>query len=286
MKARYTGRRKRYKVKLWSTRDIIGVILLVCTVLLIIAGVRSESDLFSRFAFSLAFSAPAPIAMHLYGEKNKGKDLYSVLIYIYAVCIWLFFFLPWKRIVYLISLAYSVVGAAYLIYKAREFKTEKDANMNFWLLLIFDAFMWLISMAVSVTTETNALGIILALGVGAAVTFAIVYFLLCKEEMSLWKNIGCSVIIFVLAAMFCLLIVKNINWALDFSKPTEYSTRIMEKDCSTGKNEEYLFTVYIDGKLVEFEVGVDDYDKYAEGAKITVNVHKGALGMTYYTLKE
>ncbi len=150
MKARYTGRRKRSKFKLWSTRDIINVVmLLICPVLLIIAGVISESDLFSQFAFSIAFSTPLPIARHLYGEKNKGKDLYSVLIYIYAVCIWLFFFLPWKRIVYLINLAYSVISAAYLIYKAREFKTESDASMNFWLLLISDTFMWLISMTVS-----------------------------------------------------------------------------------------------------------------------------------------
>ena len=95
MNARYTGRRKRYKVKLWSTRDIInGVILLGGPVVLMILGLISENVLFSWFAFSIAFSFPAPIARHLYGEKNDGKDLYSVLIYIYAVCIWLFFFVP------------------------------------------------------------------------------------------------------------------------------------------------------------------------------------------------
>ncbi|MBQ8447479.1 MAG: hypothetical protein IJX27_00940 [Clostridia bacterium] len=287
MKARYTGRRKRYKVKLWSTRDIInGVILLGGPVVLMILGLISENVLFSRFAFSIAFSFPAPIARHLYGEKNDGKDLYSVLIYIYAVCIWLFCFLPWKKVTYLISLSYSVACGAYLIYKVREFKTKNDESLNFWLLLISDVFMLLISMVFSVTTEINALGIILAVVGGAAITFAIVYFALRKAEMGLWKNVGYSVLIFVLAAMFCLSSAEKINWALDFSKPAEYSTRIREKEKHTGKNTRYLFTAYIDGKLVEFEVGADSYDKYAEGAGITVNVHRGALGMTYYTLKD
>ena len=287
MKAKYTGRRKRAGFKFWSTRDIInGGILLVLPVLLIIAGAISENDVFSSFVFSIAFSAPLPIAKHLYGEKSKGKDLYSVFIYIYAVCIWLLFFLPWKKAMYLISLVYSLACGAYLIYKAREFKREKDANINFGLLLISDMFMFIISTVFSVTTETNAPGIIFALAGGAAITFAIVYFILLKAEMGLWKNIGYSVCIFVLAAMLCLRIAHNINWALDFSKPAEYSTRITEKDHRTGKNERYLFTVYIYGKMVEFDVGADSYDKYAEGAGITVNVHKGVLGMTYYILND
>ena len=71
MKARYTGRRKRARFQLWSTRDIInGGILLVCPTLLMIAGAISESDLFAKFAFSLAISAPVPIAKLWYGEKK------------------------------------------------------------------------------------------------------------------------------------------------------------------------------------------------------------------------
>ena len=287
MKARYTGRKSRARFKFWSARDIInGVILLVCPVLLIIVGAISENDVFSSLMFSIAFSVPAPLAKHWYGEKNEGKDLYSALIYIYAVCIWLFFFVPWKRAAYLISLVYSVACGAYLIYKAREFKTESDADMNFSLLFIAELIMWMMTMVFSVTTETNALGIIFALLGGAAATFAIVYFLLRKAELSLWKNIGYSVIIFVLAAIFCLHIAYNLNWALDFSEPMQCSTRIAEKDYSTGKNERYYFTAYIDGKMVEFEVGSEVYDKYNKGANITVNVHKGALGMTYYVLND
>lgn len=287
MKARYTGRRKRAGFKFWSTRDIInGIILLICPVLLMIAGAISENDIFSSFAFSLAFSASALMAKRWYGKKDKGKNLYSALIYIYAVCIWLFFFVPWKRVAYLISLVYFIACGAYLIYKAREFKSESDADMNFWLLLITDLFMLMMTMVFSVTTEINALGVIFAVVGGAAITFAIVYFLLRKQELSLWKNIVCSVIIFVLASMLCLLIAENLNWALDFSEPMQCSTRITEKDCSTGKNERYYFTAYIDGKMVEFEVGSDSYDKYNKGANITVNVHRGALGMTYYTLKD
>ncbi len=289
MKARYTGRRKRYRVKLWSTRDIInGVVLLICPVLLIIAGAISESNLFSRLAFGIAFSVPAPIARHLYGEKNEGKDLYSVLIYTYAVCIWLVYLLPWKKVMYLISFAYSVVCGAYLIYKAREFRTENDASLNFGLLLISDGFMLMMSMVFSVTTETNALGIILAVVGGAAITFAIVYFLLRKAEMGLWNNIGYSVLIFVLASMLCLRSAESINWALDFSNPKEVSTRITEKDSNSPSKgiDSYYFTAYINGKMVEFQVSRDDYVKYNYNDHITVNVYKGALGMTYYTLNE
>ena len=80
---------------------------------------------------------------------------------------------------------------------------------------------------------------------------------------------------------------KGLNWALDFSEPKQVMTIITEKDHTSGRNgNRYYFTAYIDGKLVEFLVGSDSYDKYGEGAGITVNVHKGALGMTYYTLKE
>lgn len=294
MKARYTGSKSRYRVKLWSTRDIInGVVLLVCPALLMIAALILDNDIFIKIALPFALTAPILIARHIYSEKSKNKNIYSVFLYAYAVTFWLTMLLPWGKVAYLLDIAYSAACGVYLVYEAHRAMTESDSSFDFDSLLDFcflciaEILILLICMVFPITTEINALGVILAILGGVAISAAIAYFLLWKPKIGVWKKIGYCIIILVVAYVFCLRAVEKFNWALDFSEPKEVSTMIKGKDHYSGKGgASYTFTAYIGGKLVEFEVDSDVYEEYNLGEKITVNVYNGALGMDYYKLKD
>jgi len=295
VKRRYKKRKKWQgfkKIKL--SRDGKNAILLLGgPFVLMISAMISDNDIFLKFALAISLTAPILIARHIYSEENKRKNLYPFFLYAYAVTVWLFCFLPWGKISYLFSIVYFAACGIYLVYEAHRAITESESSFDFDSLLdicflsIAEIIMLLLCILFPVTTERNALGIILAVLGGVAVSAAIFYFLLWKLKMGVWKKIGYCIIVLVVACLFCLRTVEKFNWALDFSEPKEVSTMIKGKDHYSGKGgASYTFTAYIGGKLVEFEVDSDVYEEYNPGDKITVNVYNGALGMDYYKLKD
>ncbi len=98
-------------------------------------------------------------------------------------------------------------------------------------------------------------------------------------------------ILLIFMFSFSLRITKGFNEFLDFSEPQIYQTIITEKDYSVTRSRKtstthYYFIVNIDGEMTEIEINSDIYEKYEEGSVITVNIHNGALSMTYYTVEE
>ena len=98
-------------------------------------------------------------------------------------------------------------------------------------------------------------------------------------------KIGYNIAVLFFAFFMCWQITVGLNYSLDFSQPTAYQTTIIEKESHHGRGGHfYDFYVYIDGKRKEIDVTSDIYKKYEKGENIEVNLHQGALSMTYYTV--
>ena len=104
--------------------------------------------------------------------------------------------------------------------------------------------------------------------------------------MSLFKKIGSYIVILFFIFAFSQNITEGLNHSLDFSKPTAYQTTIITKNYyySVRGGTSRSFYIYIDGERKEIDVTSDIYKKYEKGENIEVNVHRGALGMKYYTV--
>lgn len=295
MKKRHKRGKKQHgfkKIKL-SANVKKGILIIGLPILLLLLALISGNELFTAIAGCLFLTVPvafAPCFLPEYFAYNDKKGVYWTFISLYTAIVWLKLLFSWQKITWLISLASFIACGVYFIIYTRETEIEKGISPSFgglcWVEIIM--FMFIVSSSFNITTETTAVGMIIVAVLAVAVSAALAYFIFWKKEFKLWAKIGYYVFLLFCVFMFCWSSADGLNWALDFSEPVEVSTRIKEKDSSNSSRgiDSYYFTAYIDGKIVEFQVSRDDYTKYNYNDHITVNVHKGALGMTYYTLKK
>jgi hypothetical protein len=78
--------------------------------------------------------------------------------------------------------------------------------------------------------------------------------------------------------------ISNLNYALDFSKPVDYATTILEKRIGTGyrRSTDYVFTANVNGEEKEFNVDQSEYFRKEVGDSFTVLLYFGAFGHEYY----
>ena len=137
---------------------------------------------------------------------------------------------------------------------------------------LIEGIMIIMMLGFPLTTEMNAWGWIFTVVLTSVLFFSIVLstkgLLLKKADISVLKKIGYYTIISCLIFFLSWQTTIGLNYALDFSEPTVYSTRIAEKEyhsASKGSSASYSFTTYIDGKQKEIEVTSDIYKKYEIG---------------------
>jgi len=287
----YRKRRKRFVIrkirlnrnaKMWI---ILGVILALLFVIAWIA----RLDLLADIATALIFTAPIILANHQFANSDffERTKKHNVLIYVYVAVMFLIGFCPSVKIRWLLSFLYFVACSIYLIFRVKRTSFEFILDEGDTLLLsITEIFMLLMIASLSVTTERNALGWILTALLSLALFLPIAYWIGRELSIPLIKKIGIDLCALFLVFALCGTVAEGLNCSLDFSKPTVYSTRIDEKEYRHRPKGPTTrsFTVYMDGERKEIDVTTDIYEKYNEGENINVNIHKGILGMTYYTV--
>jgi hypothetical protein len=292
MGKRYRKRRKRIvfrKIKL-SRNAKMWIYLGVALAILFFIAWIAKLEILGNLAAGLVFTAPILLARYQFvnGDFFERTSNQNAMIYVYVAVMFLINFCPSVKIRWILSFTYLVACGIYLILRVKGISLKHILDDGDSLLLIItEIFMILIITAFSVTTERNALSWIL-MGVFSLVLFLPIAYLIGKElSISLVKKIGIDLCVLFLIFVFCGKVTAGLNYSLDFSEPTVYTTRIDKKEYhnTSGKGPTtHSFTVYMDGKLMEIEVTFDIYKKYNTGDNIDVNIHKGILGMTYYTV--
>ncbi|MBR6744865.1 MAG: hypothetical protein IKM00_06600 [Clostridia bacterium] len=293
MGKRYKKRRKPFifrKINLSRNAKMWIVLGIVLALLFVIARI-AKLDILADIAAALIFTAPIVLANHQFanGDFFERTKKHNVLIYIYVALMFLIGFCPSIKIRWLLSFAYFVACGIYLMFRVKGTSFEFIMDEGDTLLLsITEFFMLLMIIALPVTTEINALGWILTAILSLALFLPIAYWIGRELSISLIKKIGINLCALFMIFVLCGIAIEGLNYSLDFSEPTVCSTQIDEKEHhNTSKgSDRRSFTVYMAGEYREIEVTSDVYKKYEKGENIDVNIHKGILGMTYYTIDE
>ena len=252
----------------------------------------AKLDILGDFAAWLVFTAPIVLARHQFvnGDLFERTTKQNAMVYVYVAVMFLIHFCPSVKIRWILSFTYFIACAIYMILqvKRNSLKFILDDG-DFLLLILTEVIMLLIIISFSVTTERNALGWILMSAFSLVLFFPIAYWIGKELSISLIKKIGIDLCVLFLIFVLSGKVTAGLNYSLDFSQPTVYSTRIDKKEYhnTSGKGPTtHSLTVYMDDKLKKIEVSFDIYKKYSTGENIDVNIHKGILGMTYYTIDE
>ena len=281
-------KRKHFR-KIELTRNIkMWIILGISIALLIFITLITKNDFLANITLGLMFTAPMLLARYQFSQDEffENQKSNTIFIYAYVAVIWLYVIFPSAKIRWLLSFAYFISGGIHLIYKAHKIIFKENFNEDFILLGFAEIFMCVMIVGPSITTEMTVLGWILTAIFTAILFLPIAYFFLRDLSVSFMKKIGYNIIVLFLAFFLCWQITDGLNYSLDFSQPKTYQTTIITKKYNNnirGRNS-YDFYVYIDGERKEIEVTSDIYKKYGKGETIKINIHQGALGMTYYTV--
>ncbi len=274
------------KIRLSKNAKMWLILIGVCLIMLAISWI-AKIDILASIALGTAFTAPVFLVRHQYPDLcGINKGLYKFFIYAYVFIWWSIILLPWAKIRWLLAVAYVLVCGIYLVYKIPEIKRESEFDCDVGILCIVEGLMFISTFSIWYTTETNTLGWIITV-ILSVIPILIASYYIWRGNIKIYKKILYSILAVAISLVYSWMLTVGFNAALDFSKPTEYKTMIKEKDYSSGKGRtRYSFTAYINGKLVDINVAHSIYEKYSEGSAIAVNIHKGALGMTYYTIDE
>ncbi len=122
----------------------------------------------------------------------------------------------------------------------------------------------------------------IALAVGIAAGVAATAFM-CKHTR-FWGRIGCFALSFFLVAFTVEMMIANLNYALDFSKPTKTIITIEDKDFDYNRRSpnSYEFEFTIDGREFDIEVPSSVYDEYDVGDIYELIVYNGAFDEAFY----
>ena len=96
-------------------------------------------------------------------------------------------------------------------------------------------------------------------------------------------------VIFAVTNYTSFVIYKNMNYALNTSKPSTEQMIVEDKEVRYSKNltdECYYLIVYYNDKTISLQVGKDDYEHYSPGDKYPLNVYTGILKQKYYLCVE
>lgn len=298
MGKRYKKRKHFRKIEL--TRNIkMWIILGSALLLLLLVGLITRIDFLFDLLFALIFTAPLLLVRYQFSKENESigfvvekNKLQTAFIYAYVIIMFLsIFILPSKKFRWILYFTYFIACGIFLFCKAKKVSLDDiSENENFFLLGLTELLMLLL-LPNPATTEMNAWGLLLTVIFFIIFSFPLLYFFKRQKKRIESKKMVTYLILLIFMFSFSLRITKGFNEFLDFSQPKVYKTIITEKDDSVSggsrtRTTHHYFIVNIDGKTTEIEINSDIYEKYEEGSVITVNIHNGALGMTYYIIED
>lgn len=123
-----------------------------------------------------------------------------------------------------------------------------------------------------------------ALGV-ALVTGALITAILVFEKYKVLKYIGSFCLITLLAFITVIVIISNLNYALDRSEPERYVAVIENENVyryGRRARRSYEFTVTVNGDTFDVDVPRSASREYDEGDYCVIHYYKGAFDKPYY----
>ena len=122
-----------------------------------------------------------------------------------------------------------------------------------------------------------------ALGVGI-LCGGLCFFKLMKEERSLAKRLGASLLVIVLVGFTAGSMLAHANHLFDSSEPLRFAVMIQDKEYRAGGRgpSHREFTVTARGETFEINVPRKDYNAFDVGDFYVIEYREGAFGEPYY----
>ncbi len=297
------GRKKRNKKadRIETTKN--GIVALASTFL----GLKSFSFAIETF-YSTTRSADTVICIILTAifayfvlfESQKHPS-YIAMMSVITVSYWLKVILPqFARIVVLIDMFLPIAIIVYFVMaiKAGVFLNQREKERNDFrccipfLTTAFELMMRSISNAFFFASDGLPFLIVGAIIGGILTIVHIVKGIMKKEKGFIHYGI-LSLSIFTITAAFCMMILLNINYAFDFSKPERETAVIVDAEKEYKRSYRrhsisymrYEFTVLVNGEEIDISVSSKQYYELSVGDSVIINKYKGALGSHYYTIE-
>lgn len=188
----------------------------------------------------------------------------SGVLFVLLFCV-LYLYLRYKRWYGVLNACTLIVGMYCFFAMDRYTFVNTSADLHFWV-------------------------IPLLISIFSAVICAV---LLYKRKIVLKDNrvserICLPIVIFGLCFSILWSTLCNLNYILDTSVPTAYSSSIVSKEIRTHSRgpADYIFRVRINGDIVEINVSSVQYDSHDEGDPYPILLYDGAFSDPYYIPQE
>ena len=233
--------------------------------------------------------------------ESQKHPSYIAMMSVITISYWLKVFLPqFARIVFLIDMFLPIAIVVYFIIAIKVgvfFKQHKKERNDFrccipFLTTLFELLMRSISNAFFFASDGMPFLVIGAI-IGSILTIVHIVKGIMKKEKGFIHYGILSLSIFTITAAFCMIILLNINYALDFSKPERDTAVIVDAEEEFKRSYRrhsishmrYEFIVLMDGEEIDITVSSKQYCEFSVGDSIIVNKYKGALGSHYYVIE-
>lgn len=200
--------------------------------------------------------------------------------------------LPFPRLTMLLSaillVAHAAYCARYLFLSA--YLSYRPALNGY--LLMFEVLMTIVGVSTYTFMEPTKflhfweIPLILSLLLTGVTVFFLVKGSIELKDDRLSERIALPFLVLLMSFVLLTFTVKNLNCALDMSKPTAYTVTVQDKHRSAGKMTRCFLTVTVEGQELDLNVAASDYRETEVGDAAVVEVYEGAFGKGYCILRE
>lgn len=293
-------KKNKEDAKRFNKRRIISVVSLIVSLVLIIGFnalliwlTNSESgvnfsrligiDLIIKVGFSIGL-----LFLAFYKAK-KVKPYAKCAVILYLISYWIYLFFLDQRINVLLTIIFLGVFI-YCGVKDSNLKIKPPKFSRFFILPVF-LFMLLMFTILDITHVNDGITFLVAaimMGVIAIVAHAwmFIFFKTAKgKKLEKKEKLGYYICVPMYSIMFGFLLswilVCNLNYALDFSQPTELKCEIVSKRQGSDNESDKVY-VMIEDKEIGISVSDEEYFDLEVGDDIVVSLYKGAFNIAYY----
>ena len=226
-------------------------------------------DIIFKIAFSIG------ILMLAFYKANEIKLYEKIITIAYLISYWAYVLFLSDRVNVIISLIFLVV---FTYISIQNIKTKEDKRSRFVILAIFLGLVLAFNMLDICYVDENKPLTISAIIMGIVVIIAHVIFLIYTRSVK-WKKlekkekVSHIITVSLGSLMFgfigAMILISNLNYALDFSKPQELTCEIVDKKQGDDDSSDELIVI-IDGKEIGIPIDDSSYFDYIVGEEVVV----------------
>lgn len=274
---------KKKKKNYTSTIFTIAFFVFILFEILPVTKPLRDSNMFLliiKSAFSVA------ILYFMWFDKNKPPLFEKVVLSVYALTPWLVLFISARIVILLEIIIFYILVVRVLTFY---FKRQKYSQTVICL-MAFIILMMLLDMDNFTFINNDGdlhfwqLSVITAIIATIATIILITKKILFFDEKQKFYRYSAPLFVFVVAFMMSWTSINDLNYALDYSKPTLNVGMITDKKVTrTSKNyRRYILIVSVNGGEKEFYVDDTEYDDRKIGDFMRITLYKGAFNDPYY----